>query len=88
MKIKPIDLSIYDYKRVPRNLYDKVLNYARRAGWKLNGEVFHGCEVCWTCALFRVESQSCVWRDLGSVKIESMFIEDPEWYRCSYWEEG
>lgn len=74
-------------ERVPRNFYDKLLNANRRAGWKMNGEVFHGCEVCWTCALFRVDSQACTWRYMDSDKAKSMFIEDPEWYRCSYWKE-
>jgi hypothetical protein len=86
MKNKSIGALVIE--RVPANLYDKVLNVSRRAGWKMNGKAFHGCEVCWTCALFKVESQTCVWRYMDSPYENSVFIENPEWYRCNYWKEG
>ena len=86
VKTKPSKTAII--KPVPRVLYDKFLNVHRRAAWKIGGKLFSGCEVCWNCAFFRIDSQSCVWRNTDSLGEESNFIEDPDWYRCGWWKES
>lgn len=69
--------------------------------FSLNGERLKGCEVCWTCEYFNIQTYKCSvpQRDAESRAgmrlrqgengfYRSQSIDGPESYNCLFWKDG
>lgn len=65
---------------------DKNIIISDRVKEDFQGCKLYGCDVCWTCKWFDVESNICRPRAAGYPMRNNRIIR-PEVYRCSFWGE-